>query len=209
VALSDGLPSGPIGPTSPAALVGEDTAASTSAPFPGTGAASPSESSAPPRGLAIDLGSGAGVPGLILATLWPASHWVLLDGSQTRAAWLTDAVAELGLSDRVRVSADRAEVAGRGPLRGSAVLVVARAFGGPAVTAECGAPFLQQGGWLAVAEPPGGRPDRWSSAGLSSLGLATVRSVSDPFAFQVIQSVSACPDRFPRRTGVPAKRPLF
>jgi 16S rRNA (guanine527-N7)-methyltransferase len=149
------------------------------------------------------------VPGLPLALAEPESTWVLLDGSQTRAEFLRGAVASLKLGNRVDVVGERAEVAARGPLRGQFDLVVARSFASPAATAECGAPFLRVGGQLIVAEPPGGRPDRWDRDGLARLGLRIGDRIPAPTAYQVMVQVAACPQRFPRRVGVPAKRPLF
>lgn len=160
---------------------------------------------------ALDLGSGGGLPGLPLSLARPDVAWVLLDGSITRCEFLRWAVSELGLDDgRVEVVAARAEQAGRRPdLRGAFQVVVARSFAGPAVTAECGSPFLSPGGRLVVAEPPGGAEGRWPAAGLEMLGLRAVEAVVTPSAFQVLRQERPCPDRFPRRTGVPAKRPLF
>ncbi|MBV9659679.1 MAG: class I SAM-dependent methyltransferase [Acidimicrobiales bacterium] len=157
----------------------------------------------------LDLGSGGGLPGLPLALLWPAAQVVLLDGSLTRARFLEETVEALELSSRVSVLDVRAEVAGRGDMRGTFDLVVARSFGSPAVTAECAAPLLSVGGRLVVAEPPGGRPDRWDPAGLDLLGLRATATITEPSAFQIMEQTRACPDRFPRRTGIPAKRPLF
>jgi 16S rRNA (guanine527-N7)-methyltransferase len=160
-------------------------------------------------GRALDLGSGGGLPGLPLALAWPSSRWFLLDGSQTRATFLQEMVERLGLTDRATVVGDRAEVAARTQLRQSFDLAVARSFAAPAPTAECGAPFLRVGGHLVVAEPPGGAPERWDEAGLAKLGLRLGRSGTGPTAYQVLEQFEPCPDRYPRRVGVPAKRPLF
>jgi 16S rRNA (guanine527-N7)-methyltransferase len=158
---------------------------------------------------ALDLGSGGGLPGLPLALADPDTFWVLLEGSQTRAEFLSQAVEQLNLEQRVAVVAERAETTGRGPLRGDFDLVVARSFASPAATAECGAPLLRVGGQLIVAEPPGGQPERWNADGLNQLGLRIGDRISTPTAYQALVQVSPCPDRFPRRVGVPAKRPLF
>jgi 16S rRNA (guanine527-N7)-methyltransferase len=160
---------------------------------------------------AMDLGSGGGVPGLPLALANAASQWVLLEGGSTRAAFLNEAVSALSLADRVSVIAERAEVAGRGALRGDFDLVVSRSFGPPAVTAECAAPFLRTGGRLLVAEPPGTTTNtsRWPDEGLEKLGMVAGSSVGSPTAAQILVQVDPCPDTFPRRTGIPAKRPLF
>ena len=104
---------------------------------------------------ALDLGSGGGVPGLILARLvWPDASWCLLDGSVKRVAFLETAHRPTGPGERVVAQAGRAEEVGRGAERASFDLVVARSFGPPAVVAECAAPFLVVGGHLVVSEPP-------------------------------------------------------
>jgi 16S rRNA (guanine527-N7)-methyltransferase len=101
----------------------------------------------------------------------------------------------------------RAEVVGRGDLRGSAAAVLARGFATPAVTAECAAPLLEVGGVLVVSEPPD-EVDRWPTGALAELGLTPRYRTTSP-AMQVLEQVRTCPDRYPRRTGIPAKRPLF
>jgi 16S rRNA (guanine527-N7)-methyltransferase len=158
----------------------------------------------------MDLGSGGGVPGLALALALRRSNWVLLDGSATRSTLLAEAVRRLGMDDRVTVIGVRAEDAGRGPLRGSFDGVLARSFAAPAVTAECAAPFLRLGGILVVAEPPG-EPlgGRWDPDGLAFLGLRTELRSQAGTAWQSFRQVAPCPSRYPRRVGVPAKRPLF
>lgn len=157
----------------------------------------------------LDLGSGGGLPGLALALVWPDSQVTLLDSSERRCQFLEEEVVGLGLARRVRVVQARAEVAGRGSLRASQDLVVVRGFGPPAVTAECAAPLLHLGGQLIVAEPPGGAPWRWPVEGLQLLGLVLTEAAVDPVALQCFELTVPCPDRYPRRVGVPAKRPLF
>lgn len=89
--------------------------------------------------------------------------------------------------------------------------MVARGFGPPAVTAECAAPLLAEGGRLTVSEPPEPPPDRprWPPEGLAELGLALGPEWHVPFHYRSFVQVERCPDRYPRRVGVPAKRPLF
>ena len=162
----------------------------------------------------LDLGSGGGVPGLVLADRWPDSDVVLLDVAERRCRFLEDAVAGLGWADRVRVVRARAEEGGRREdLRGRFDLVVARGFGPPPVTAECGAPFLRVGGELVVSEPPTGggaeQPVRWLADGVAVLGLRPAGSWQRPFHYEAFEQAEPCPDRFPRRVGIPAKRPLF
>lgn len=161
---------------------------------------------------ALDLGSGAGIPGLALAALWPACHFTLLEASARRVRLLHLAVMELGWVDRVEVAHGRAELlARRESHRQSYDLVTARLFGGPAATAECGVGFLRPNGRLVVAEPPSdptGEDDggRWPPEGLSRLGL-TARGRRG--GAQHLELVGALPEWVPRRDGVPAHRPLF
>ncbi len=160
----------------------------------------------------VDLGSGGGVPGLIVALDRPNLTGLLLDGSTRRAAFLRSAVQELAMSDRLAVLADRAENVGRSPhWRGAADVVVARSFGPPAVVAECAAPLLVVGGTLIVSDPPAevGRTDRWPAAELDVFGLRPIEQHPGPPAFTVLEQATLCPERFPRRIGIPAKRPLF
>ncbi len=160
----------------------------------------------------VDLGSGGGVPGLVLAAeCWPAAAVVLLDASQRRCTYLELCVADLGLGGRVDVHWARAEEAGRDPaLRAAHDAVVARSFGPPAVVAECAAPLLAVGGALVVSEPPEGSEGRWDPGALGRLGLELEGSWHlDGSWFTRLRQVAPCPPAHPRRPGVPARRPLF
>jgi 16S rRNA (guanine527-N7)-methyltransferase len=164
----------------------------------------------------MDLGSGGGIPGLILAHRWPDREAVLLDSNERRSRFLLEVVEDQGWGSRIRVVTDRAEIAGRtDELRASFSLVVARSFGSPPVTAECAAPFLQEGGALIVSEPPqeetAGEPPatRWPDEGLAPVGLERQAQWRNSFGYQILRQASLCPDRYPRRVGIPAKRPLY
>jgi len=165
----------------------------------------------------LDLGSGGGLPGLIVAADLPTATLVLLEANERRAEFLDRAVTKCALQGRVQVIHQRAEIFGRDPeFRGSFDGVVVRSFGPPAVVAECAAPVLRVGGWLIVSEPPTDSRtenleagERWPAADLAQLGLQPEEFVRSEFGYQVVRQVSPCPDRFPRRNGMPAKRPLF
>jgi 16S rRNA G527 N7-methylase RsmG len=164
----------------------------------------------PPPASALDLGSGAGLPGLVLALATPESEWVLLDGRERSAEFLTTAVERLGLAERARVVGERAEVAAHSELRFRMPLVVARGVGPPAATAELGAGFLAPGGRLVVSEPPDADAARWPREGLGLLGLGpAARLEAGGFHFAALRREGPVPDGIPRRTGRPAKRPLF
>jgi 16S rRNA (guanine527-N7)-methyltransferase len=164
----------------------------------------------------VDLGSGGGVPGLLLGARWHHAKVTLVEGSARRGEFLAEAVDRLGWKGgHAEVVIRRAEDVGRvAAWREQAGLVVARSFGSPPVTAECAAPMLRLGGWLLVSEPP---PEvreasgvRWPVDGLRRVGLepdAPVRVRG--FGFQPIRKAAPCSDRYPRRVGVPGKRPLY
>ena len=167
----------------------------------------------PPSGRVLDLGSGGGLPGLVLATARPELELILLESRQRACRFLREAVTDLGLTG-VDVVESRAEEAARRPdLRETFDAVVARSFGPPAVTAECAVGFLRPAGRLVVSEPPpdgeGGGPARWPADGLEELGLgAPVPGGSPDGSFAVLEKLRG-DDRWPRRVGVPAKRPLW
>lgn len=161
----------------------------------------------------VDLGSGGGVPGLALAVLfWTSAHFLLIEGSTKRSAFLVESVEELGIGFRVEVLAQRAEDTGQEETRrGWADVVVSRSFGRPAVVAECAAPLLRRSGLLLVSEPPISteHDERWPAAGVHEVGLRLDRIVAGPPALAILTQVTTCPNRYPRRVGIPAKRPLF
>jgi len=162
-------------------------------------------------GRLLDLGSGAGVPGLILALAWPDCEPVLLDASRRRVAWLRHSIRKLSLEDRAVAVAARAEMAGHDPrYRERFDLVVARGFGPPAATAECGAAFVTPGGRLSVSEPPGEAPGRWPEGRLEDLGFGPAsRVVHGRASFVILPKRGAIAERWPRRNGRPHRRPLW
>jgi 16S rRNA (guanine527-N7)-methyltransferase len=146
----------------------------------------------------LDLGSGAGVPGLVIAAAREDVKVTLVDAAERRTDWLRRAVSRLGWTDRVRVITARAEELAHEPeWRASQDAVVARSFAPPLVTAECAAAFLRLGGVLVVSEPPDGDGGRWPAEALGELGLR--RSSRGAAAFAVLEKVAPCPDEVPRR----------
>lgn len=160
---------------------------------------------------AADLGSGGGLPGLVLARgPWTTTQLLLIESREQRAEFLRWSVAELQLAGRVSVAAERAELAARQPdHRGRYEVVTARSFGPPGVVAECAAPLLGHGGRLVVSEPPLPSAGRWPSPGLAELGLGPAVVHAGPPRLVVIARVGLCPERYPRRPGIPGKRPVF
>lgn len=159
------------------------------------------------------MGSGGGLPGLVLAVeVWPESRWVLLEAMAKRAQLLNWAVDHLGIADRVSVVHGRSEHLGRvgEPLRGACRLVTSRSFGAPATAAEAAAPLLATGGTLIVSEPPGSEGERWPAEGLARLGLMPDGVVrTDRAGYMVLIQASPCPPDHPRAWKRQSRQPLF
>ncbi len=148
------------------------------------------------------------MPGLVLALLWPDAEGVLIDATERRVAFVEQWVRELGLTGRITVEHGRAEVlAHQDAFRHAFDTVVARAFGPPAVVAECASGFLARGGVALVSEPPEDSPaERWPADGLAMLGLVDRGQLA---GIRTLQAASLVDERWPRRDGRPAKRPLW
>jgi 16S rRNA (guanine527-N7)-methyltransferase len=168
----------------------------------------------------LDLGAGGGLPGLVLLEAWPEATALLVDAQEKRCRFLAEALAELGWEHRAEVRCGRAEALARNAdLRGSFSLVVARGFGPPPVTAECAVGFLSSPGTLAVTEPPepleppvppGVPRERWPADGLAQLGFAPAVLLRSGQAGAACLEIAQIPaERWPRRDGVPGKRPLW
>jgi len=163
----------------------------------------------------VDLGSGAGLPGLPLAAAFRETSFTLVDSHRRRLEWVAATATQLGMRN-VQVVHARLEDYGRGTGREQFDVATARALGALPVVAELGAPLLKVGGQLMV---PRGRPNedelhRLAVAG-EVLGLEIQNvfhnpaSPIDPVGVVVIMAkIAATSSRFPRRSGVPARNPL-
>lgn len=124
----------------------------------------------------LDLGSGGGLPGLVLAAAWPEAEVVLLDRRQKRTDFLELAVRRLGF-DHVEVwcrdAADVVDEITVGALPPFDV-VTARGFGPPAWTLTTARNCLSPAGRIVISEPPTG--NRWPDELLVELGLSSSRS---------------------------------
>lgn len=160
-------------------------------------------------GAIVDLGSGAGLPALVLAMAWPETSWTLVERRSGRADLLKRAVHRLGVRDRVEVLAVDAAIVARSELRGRADWVTARAFGSPSETAEMAAPLLKAGGSLLTSEPRDAELDRrWPDSGLERVGLRLVSEWTTPAGryVRLRRNEVDVPD-LPRRGA--RKQPLF
>ncbi len=175
----------------------------------GFAAAAESALGRPPASF-VDLGTGGGIPGLVLAGAWPSAIGFLVETMHRRCVSLEQWVEQLGLS-RATVLEGRAEELAHQPgLREAAEVVVARGFGPPASTAEVATGFCSPGGVVVVSEPPGGDPSRWPEPLLWKLGLGPARPFfSDNAAYVVIEKMLSASNGLPRHRAQPWKRPSW
>ena len=119
-----------------------------------------------PRGTVtlLDLGSGGGLPALVIAVHHPELKLTLVERREKRADILRRQVARLELSARVGVvCADTDTHQATGEWAGHFDVVTARSFGTPEQTARAAGHYLKPGGLLLVSEPPGSTGARWDS----------------------------------------------
>ncbi len=164
----------------------------------------------PPASM-LDLGSGAGIPGLVLAERWPDVRSVLVESGHRRCEHLRKEIDSLGWTPRIEVLEERAELtARRSELREQVELVTARSFATPAATAEIAAGLVAPGGLLVVSEPPQPDPARWPVTELRALGFGAPRYEAVTAAhFACFVKTGSAPADAPRGVGRPAKRPLW
>lgn len=128
----------------------------------------------------IDLGSGGGLPGLVLAVRCPWLSITLVDRRERRMDLLRLACVRLEIADRVEVvTADVIRLANVSEHRATYDVATARAFGTPLFTMSCATPFLRLGGVLIVSEPPSPATlaERWPADELDARGYQSVTSV--------------------------------
>lgn len=141
-------------------------------------------------GTVLDLGSGGGVPGLVIAHDRADLRVVLLDRRTKRTDFLARQVRRLHWSERVEVLAMDVEVLAASVRRGDTApfdAVVARGFGPPDLTLETAISLTRSGGVVAISEPPAG--DRWSNSPLVRSGSVQVERHVDGVARFVVGTV--------------------
>jgi 16S rRNA (guanine527-N7)-methyltransferase len=162
----------------------------------------------------IDVGSGGGLPGLPLRLARPDLLLTLLEANQRKAAFLVQAVATLGL-DNVEVVARRAEDAGHAERhRESYDFALARALAPMPVLAELCLPFVAVGGRLLAMKTDAAAEAEAAKSAIARLGGELVQISAAASAARslgqvvVVEKVAPTPPEFPRRPGVPGRRPL-
>ena len=161
----------------------------------------------------VDVGSGGGLPGIPLKIVRPDLELTLIEADQAKAAFLVHACAKLGL-EGVEVVARRAEDAGHDPrMRETFDVAVARALAPMPVLAELCLGLVRVGGRLLAqktdAEDVAGAAHAIEVMGGSlSVVHASPSAARHSGTVVVIDKVRPTPAGYPRRSGVPNRKPL-
>jgi len=161
----------------------------------------------------VDVGSGGGLPGLPLKLVRPDLSMTLVEADQNKAAFLVQTCARLGLTD-VEVIARRAEEVGHEErLRESFDLAVARALAPMPVLVELCLPLVRVGGRL-LAQKTDKEEAAAAERAIRLLGgfleaiVAAPSSARRSGTVMILSKVKPTPATYPRRPGVPARKPL-
>lgn len=167
-------------------------------------------------GKVIDVGTGAGFPGLVLKIAKPETELTLLDSLNKRITFLKAVSEEIGL-DGIEFVHSRAEDGGQNAMyRGKFDTVVSRAVANMTVLSEWCLPFLKVGGYfLALKGPLADEELKNAKRAISILGgeVKEVKEVKIPFTdlehkIIIIKKVRQTPIKYPRKPGIAAKNPI-
>lgn len=164
----------------------------------------------------IDVGTGAGFPGLPLKILYPQMHLTLVESIGKKITFCEHIVTKLGL-DGVEVIQMRAEELGRlGAYREQYDWAVARAVAALPVLLEYLLPLVRVDGRVLAMKGESGPAEAQTAENaarilgghLRQLQRLNLPGVVEERYLVVIDKVAATPEKYPRRVGIPAKRPL-
>ncbi len=157
----------------------------------------------------VDVGSGGGLPGLVLAIVLAKIQFTLVESTGKKARFLQETAAKLGL-ENVRVLTERAEVLGAGTLRESVDVVVSRAVARLPVLLELCLPLVRTGGHFVAIKGEQAAAEVASSVhALGELRGVVVDQIRTPTGtLVVVEKTGKTPRRYPRAAGEPLRRPL-
>ena len=160
----------------------------------------------PPGSRVVDIGSGGGVPGVVIAILRPDLAVTLIEADQRKSGFLVHVAGLLGLNSVV-VEAIRAEDAGRrADIRERFDLATSRATAPPPVLCELALPLLRVGGELCALVAGAAAAISECAPAASACGGDVPDAPAD--GVLRVRKVAPTADRYPRRPGIPSRHPI-
>lgn len=163
----------------------------------------------------IDVGTGAGFPGIPLAIISPDKDFVLADSLNKRLRVINDLTDRLGIYNVETVHGRAEELARNKNFRENFDLCVSRAVANMAVLAEYCLPFIRMGGHLLAYKGPDVNEELKSAEkAIKTLGGKVLRIETTPLQgyehnIVVIEKMKKTPAKYPRRAGTPVKEPIL
>lgn len=165
----------------------------------------------------IDVGTGAGFPGIPLAILSPEKDFVLMDSLNKRLKIIDELCEKVGISNVTTVHARAEELARNKQHREKYDLCVSRAVANMAVLAEYCLPFIKVGGFLLAYKGPEAADEAGTAAHALKILGGEILDIRDAklSAYEishkiiVIKKVKCTASKFPRKSGTPSKEPLL
>lgn len=163
----------------------------------------------------IDVGTGAGFPGVPLAIISPDKEFVLADSLNKRLKVITDLTGKLDINNVRTVHGRAEELARNKQYREAFDLCVSRAVANMAVLAEYCLPFIRKGGYLLAYKGPDAEAEmKKAEKAIKVLGGKFIRIQSTDLNgydhnIVVIEKIKDTPAKYPRKAGTPVKEPIF
>ncbi|OLE37321.1 MAG: 16S rRNA (guanine(527)-N(7))-methyltransferase RsmG [Actinobacteria bacterium 13_1_20CM_3_68_9] len=156
----------------------------------------------------IDIGSGGGLPAVPLALALPQVQFTLLEANARKCAFLEYVAGALGLTNVVVAEGRAEELGHQVQLREQFDRAISRAAARPEVLLELALPFVRTGGELVAQVRPLDPLPLEHAARLLGGGTPRLQHPAGGSALLVVPKVAPTPARFPRRSGLPGRKPL-
>jgi 16S rRNA (guanine527-N7)-methyltransferase len=164
----------------------------------------------------IDVGAGAGFPGLPLKIVYPELSLTLLEATKKKCDFLEAMIAELKLSSSIVVNARAEDAAQNVAHREQYGVAIARAVAELPTLSEYLLPFVKRGGLaIAMKSKDVQEETKRAEAAIKTLGgqlkqivPVTIPGLNEERSLVVIEKISATPEKYPRRAGMPSKKPI-